>query len=172
MKKLLALTLTLVLLSTMVLPVAADNTTTLTIEYEQDPAAYTLVIPQDQAIVSDEFVDIGMVSVTGTSNFYGRHLKVNLNMTDFTGATHGASIPAFLRVSDGQEGVADESNNFNLYFRSVNDDGSLSNDAFSDQAEFMVNNLVVATYLEGNNAPTDTYTATITYTASVEYNQN
>lgn len=171
MKKLLALTLTLVLLSTMILPVAAANTTTLTIEYEQDPADYTLVIPQNQTIVSDKFVNIGMVSVTGTSNFYGRHLKVNLNMTDFTGATHKATIPAFLRVSDGQEGIAGNSNNFNLFFRSVNDDGSLSNDAYSDQAEFMVHNLVVASYLNGVNAPTDTYTATITYTASVEYNQ-
>ena len=171
MKKLLALTLTLVLLTTMILPAAAADTTTLTIEYEQDPAAYTLVIPQDQTIVSDEFVDIGMVSVTGTSNFYGRHLKVSLNMTDFTGAAHGVTVPAFLRVSDGQGNIAGDSNNFNLYFRSVNDDGSLTTEAFSDQADFMVHNLAVASYVNGVNAPTDTYTATITYTASIEYNQ-
>ena len=170
MKKLLALTLTLVLLSTMVLPVAAADTTTLTINFEREAASYTLIIPQDQAILSDEFVDIGMVSVTNSAEFYGRHLQVNLNMTDFTGATSNATIPAFLRVSDGQGGIAGNSNNFNLFFHSVNDDGSLNNDAYSDQAEFMVHNLVVACYLDGNKAPTDTYTATITYTASVEFN--
>ena len=170
MKKLLALALTLVLLSTMVLPAAAAETTTLTIEFEREAAGYTLVIPQNQIISSDEFVNIGMVTVSNSSDFYGRHLEVNLSMSDFTGATTNATIPAFLRVSDAEGNTAGESNNFNLSFYNVNDDGTLTNEAFSDQADFMVHHLAVACYLDGNKAPTDTYTATITYTASVEFN--
>lgn len=189
MKKTLSLILAMALLFAMALPAAAE-TQTLTVNYSAPEATYVLTIPADQTITDSTPNNIGMVGVASSSNFFNRHLTVECQISEFKGATNSLVFPGFLAYhpKDGEADAIDgngqsvmrsyctESSDITdqavaliLEFNRVEgENGALVNQAHCGGVD--VDFLWAHTYLSNNKAPSDTYKATITYTASVNVN--
>lgn len=179
MKKLFSLALAVMLLCTMTLPASADGSTTLTLAYDSPlNPSYTLSIPASTTISNaNGFNDIGMVGITEAADMYGHHIEVSCTISPFTGKETNAEVMSFL--SYRKEGATEEQLSGNtdstngtptvLYFWDVNEDGSVANickDADWDQVE----SLYVAVFMDGNNAPSDTYTSVVTFTSNLVVN--
>lgn len=193
MKKALSLILALTLLFAMALPAAAE-TQTLTVVYSAPETTYTLTIPSSQAVTDNVHTNIGMVHVASSANFFNQHLTVACEISEFAGSTNKLVFPAYLAFlpegaeegdlsgnahSDFRDGssesssVTEEAVPLVLNFYEVTgENGALADKAVSDTdgGPVQVNSLWAYVTLSGNRAPSDTYTATVTYTASVKPN--
>lgn len=198
MKKTLSLILATVLLFALALPAAADEQTqTVTVNYEAPKAEYTLTIPQNQTMEDNTHSNIGMVHVTSSKDFFNQYLSVECQISEFKGQdtklVFGGSMAflpdggvdendlcgnahsVFRAGSTEDSAVTTEAVPLILAFRNVTgEDGHLEDVAMSntDSGPVQVDSLWAYVALSGNKAPTDTYTATVTYTASVKSNAN
>lgn len=195
MKKTLSLILATVLLFALALPAAADGQTqTVTVNYEAPETEYRLTIPANQTITDGVPNNIGMVHVTSSKNFFNQHLTVECQISQFKGANKNLVFPGFLAFhpQDGETDAIDGNGH------SVMRDGNTESSSVTEQAQPLVLNFYDVTgeegaledkarcdgtdgpvyvdhlwahvYLSGNKAPTDTYSATVTYTATVNVN--
>lgn len=193
MKKTLSLILALTLLFAMALPAAAE-TQTLTVTYSAPETTYTLTIPSNQTVTDNVHTNIGMVHVASSAYFFNQHLTVKCEISEFAGNNNKLVFPAFLAFlpeganegelsgnahsvvrsgSSASSDVTDEAVPLVLNFYEVTgENGALADKAVSDtdSGSVQVNSLWAYVALSGNRAPSDTYTATVTYTASVNPN--
>lgn len=176
MKKILSVALAVMLLCTMALPASATSgSTTLTLDYETNLVpSYTLSIPASTTITNhDGFNNIGMVGITDSKDMYGRHIEVSCTISPFTGKNTGREVMAFLSYQVG-EALCGDSNSTNgsatvLYFYDVQEDGTVAN--IAKDAEWQaVDSLHVGVYMDGNAAPSDTYTSIVTFTSDLVVN--
>lgn len=197
MKKTLSLILATVLLFALALPAAAednDQTQKLTVTYTAPKTEYTLTIPANQTISDNTHCNIGMVHVTSSANFFNQHLTVECQISEFKGASNSLVFPGFLAFlpegadedalsgnahsvmrngSSASSQVSEEAVPLVLDFYEIaGEDGALADKAVSatNDGSVQVNSLWAYVALSGNHAPSDTYTATVTYTASVKPN--
>ena len=176
MKKLFSLALAVMLLCTMALPVSATGgSTTLTLDYETNLVpSYTLSIPASTTITNhDGFNNIGMVGITESKDMYGYHIDVSCTISPFKGKNTGAEIMAFLSYQVG-EALLGESNSANgiptvFSFYDVQEDGTVANIARNVEGN-LVDCLQVGVYMDGNKAPSDTYTSVVTFTSDLVVN--
>lgn len=176
MKKILSLALAVMLLCTMALPASA-NSTTLTLEYTSSlNPSYTLSIPASTTITeANGFNNIGMVGISESADMYGRHIEVSCTISDFIGTETNTHVTAFLsytlETDDNLCGVTNSLNGIPtvLSFNEVNEDGTISSLAV-DENNAYVGSLHVGVYMDGNKAPSDTYTSVVTFTSNLVAN--
>ena len=180
MKKLLALALAVMMISSMAVVASAANTTTLTTSVPA--AAYTLNIPADQKI---EFgatrTNIGSVSVTNASGFaVDKNLEVTIAYTPFTCSSTDTTIPFSMTLESVSSTQQDDEISINtgdsILFKGLSD-GSVEEYCKSQYlgGATMISTLD-RTYISISSeawgkALAGEYTATITFTAEVVVEQ-
>lgn len=178
MKKIFSLALAVMLLCTMALPASATSTT-LTLEYTTSlNPSYTLSIPASTTITNaNGFNNIGMIGISNSQDLYGYHIDVSCTISDFVGKETGAEVMAFLsyRLLDAAEdSLSGDSNSSNgtatvLSFWDVQEDGTIDSIAY-DAGHQAVDSLHVGVYMDGNAAPSDTYTSVVTFSSELVVN--
>lgn len=199
MKRALSLILAVLLISALALPAAAttvNNQTTVTVTHTAPPATYTLQIPRAvTATNDDEFIKVDMPKVSPSANFYGQHLDVTASLSPFVGQTNNQKFYTSIKVAcvnpetgalekdndgyqvylDGAIGTETADSAVTMTFQSVTEGGALESDkawvTMADgNAHFLVDSLCVYNNLSGYHAPTDSYVATITFSAEIKAN--
>lgn len=178
MKKILSLALAVMLLCTMALPASATSTT-LTLEYTTalNPS-YTLSIPASTTITNaNGFNNIGMIGISNSQDLYGYHIDVSCTISDFIGAetnTHVMAFLSYLQSGATEDNLSGDTNSQNgtptvLSFYEVNEDGTINSVAV-DASHTTVDSLHVGVFMDGNAAPSDTYTSVVTFSSDLVLN--
>ena len=152
MKKIVALLLTLVMLSSLTLTAlaAGEQTGTTTITAEVPGPTYTMVIPADMTLEygNTEAQKIGDISVSNVVGITDRYVMCHISVTDLTSAV--GTIPVKYTV-DGLE-VDESFNEFEVYDHTI--------------PGYVEHPLYAKVTYWGSAAP-GTYTATITFNFSI-----
>lgn len=158
--------------------------------------SYVMIIPGDVNVTDStvEWIEVALPSFSSSTGFQNKQLKVTATVSAFKGATCNLEFPTFLAAGlldpttgDKLMGTADDGSTYrlysngngasgeNLYYKPVPNedrtDAVLSTDACwvtdGNGSYNTVDCLAVYNNLGGYAAPTDTYNATITYTADI-----
>lgn len=158
--------------------------------------SYVMIIPGDVNVTDStvEWIEVALPSFSHSTGFQNKQLKVTATVSAFKGATYNFEAPTFLgaglldpATGDKLMGTADDGSTYrlysngngasgeNLYYKPVRNeddtDAVLSTEACwvtdGNGAYNTVDCLAVYNNLGGYSAPTDTYNATITYTADI-----
>lgn len=158
--------------------------------------SYVMIIPGDVNVTDStvEWIEVALPSFSYSTGFQNKQLKVTATVSAFKGTTYNFEAPTFLGAglldpSSGDKlmGTADDGSTYrlysngngangeNLYYKPVSNedrtDAVLSTEACwvtdGNGSYNTVDCLAVYNNLGGHYAPTDTYNATITYTADI-----
>lgn len=174
MKKMTALLLALLLCSTLILPAAAEQKADheLTYEYTAPEPTFSLVVPQKTKLTGTEFESIGMVGITNTVNCWNYQVKVDATIDDnFVGAETNFKVNTQfgMRYTEAVDGSDFAGEGFTFIFPNVQEDGSILSEAHHlSSGGPLVKELLVWGYFNGVNAPSDTYTTQVHFTAELE----
>lgn len=178
MKRTTALLLSILLLVTMVVPAAADTgTTALTLNYTAPEPSFTMTVPADVHLTSDDvnqFKELPMVTISASNLIVGQHsVQVEASWSGFIGFS-GEERINFGEDNFGMEyeTEADGSNSaFELYkwiYPAV-EGGGVGPAHHGDADGPVVTKLLVGVY--PGECPYGTYTGTISFTATLLGNE-
>lgn len=172
MRKIIAIVLAALMISSMAIFVSAESTTTLTTSVPV--ATYTLNIPADQNISYGATITrIGRPSVTESQYFAkGKDLKVTITYTEFTSEDVATTIPFTLECPYGpQEYYTKVINSGSSITFKGNQTGHLDEFAYASspqgQESFLGDMKLIVDSADWGKALAGEYTATITFTAEV-----